>query len=141
VSPGSRIPQVLTAGVIAGCSMLLVGCSSPNPSASSVAGTSIAPGQAVPFNAADNARSEITNGRCTPSSGAWVLKGKARNSATKAKTFQIVVDFVTEPGSTVLGSVVVNLPGVGAKATVPWSATGARGKSHVACVVRQAQAR
>jgi len=62
------------------------------------------------------------------------------NSATKAKTFQIVVDFVTEPGSTVLSSTVVNLPGVGPKATTPWSATGARGQSHVACVVRQAQA-
>jgi hypothetical protein len=144
MSRRSPISGVLAAGV---CSMLLAGCSSSHGPTSSGSATgvatrvsSIAPGQAVPFILADNARSEVTTGVCTQSSGTWVLKGTVRNSATKAKTFQIVVDFVTEPGSTVLSSVEVNLPRVGPKATAPWSARGARGRSHVACVVRQAQA-
>jgi len=152
MSRGSQFSGVVAAGVLAGYSILLAGCSSSRGPTSPEPGTggttpvvtrvsAIAPGEVVPFTLADNARSEVTTGVCTQSSGTWVLTGTVRNSATKAKTFQIVVDFVTEPGSTVLSSVEVNLPRVGPNVTAPWSATGARGRSHVACVVRQAQAR
>lgn len=151
MSRASQVSGVLVSAVFAGCSMLLAGCSSSHPGASSGSGpgaaapvvthvSAITPGEAVPFTLADNARSEVTTGACTQSSGTWVLHGTVRNRATTAKTFQIVVDFVTDPGSTVLSSVEVSLPGVGPKATAPWSVTGARGRSHVACVVRQAQA-
>ncbi len=151
MSRGSRCAGMVAAGALAGCTMLLAGCSSshgPTSSGSATGATTpvvtrvsaIAPGEAVPFTLADNARSEVKTGTCAQSSGTWVLTGTVRNSTTKAKTFQIVVDFVTEPGSTVLGSDEVTLPKVGPRATAPWSATGARGRSHVACVVRQAQA-
>jgi hypothetical protein len=151
MSRASRLSGLVASAALAGCSVLLAGCSSSPPGATSGPGTgvttpvvtrvsAITPGEAVPFTLADNARSEVTTEGCTQSSGTWVLEGTVRNPSTKAKTFQIVVDFVTNPGSTVLSSVEVSLPRVGPKATAPWSATGARGRSHVACVVRQAQA-
>jgi hypothetical protein len=100
----------------------------------------IAPGGLIPFDQAHNARSDVKARACAQISGEWVLKGTVVNVDAKARSFQIVVDFVTQPGSTVLSSTVVNVPSVGPGATAQWSAAGARGKANVACIVRQAQA-
>jgi len=100
----------------------------------------IAPGGTVPFKQADNARSEVEVGSCTEVSGAWRLSGSVHNAAKHARSFQLVVDFVTKPGSTVLATSVVSISGVGAGATAPWSVSGATGASNVGCLLRQAQA-
>jgi hypothetical protein len=63
-----------------------------------------------------------------------------KNSATTARTYQIVVDFVTQPGDTVLGTKIVTTASVNPGATQAWSATSTPGLTHVACVVRQVQA-
>ena len=135
--------------LIVGCSALLASCSSSGssahpttgtPSASSPRTSVIEPGGTVPFKPADNARSEVQAGICTQVSGAWKFSGSVHNATKHAKNFQLVVDFVTKPGSTVLTTSVVSIPAVGAGATTQWSVSGAAGKSNVACVLRQAQA-
>ena len=131
----------LVAGVTVACSALLVGCTSSTPAPPPVRDKTVAitPGRAVPFAQARNARFDVTAGACTPSSGSWVLHGTVRNPTLGATTFQIVVDFVTRIGSTVLATTVVDVPSVAPGATVHWSTTGAHHASDVACVVRQAQ--
>ncbi len=62
-----------------------------------------------------------------------------KNPTTAATGFQIVVDFVTKPGSTVLGTSEVNVANVAPGATASWTATGAQGKSDIGCIVRLAQ--
>ncbi len=119
----------------------LVGCSGGSGGNESVPKTSVlAPGVTVPFDAADNARSEVTIGLCSPQSGAWLAHGSVHNAAAKTKTFKLVVDFASKPGFTVLSSTVVTILDVAPKANVAWSARGARGASAVACILRQAQA-
>ena len=120
--------------------MLFLGCSSSSTSRPPVQTSVIEPGGTVPFNLADNARADVKTQPCTQVNGAWVLNGTVRNTAAKSRSFQIVVDFLTEPGSTILGTTVVNVPSVNPGTTANWSATGARGKSPVGCVVRLAQA-
>lgn len=129
-------------GWFVGCSLLLVACSSTGTGASSSSPRTsvIAPTKSVPFNPAHNVRSDVEVGSCVLKSGQWVLSGTVKSSEPGTKTFQLVIDFVTVPGSTVLSSTVVTLPMVEKGATVHWSATGARGKTHVACLLRQAQA-
>jgi hypothetical protein len=100
----------------------------------------IAPSVSVPFDPAENARAEVAFTACAPTAGAWVVSGTVTNKGSATKTFQLVVDFASVPGSTVLSSAVVTVPDVEEHATVRWSARGARGAAHVACLLRQAQA-
>jgi hypothetical protein len=132
--------------MVAGCSVFLMACSSSSSSSSTTTaprehtGTSvIAPGGTVPFNLSHNARADLVVAPCTQEAGHWVLQGTVTNRAKTTKSFQIVVDFVTKPGSTVLSSSVVNVSGVAPGATTHWSATGAPGHTDVACIIRQAQ--
>jgi len=70
----------------------------------------------------------------------WVLSGKVTNSSQSNRDYQIVVDFVTQPGDTVLDTKIVTTPNVNPGASLPWQATGAAGQKSVACVIRQVQA-
>ena len=134
----------MAAGVAA-CSVLLAACSSSSSPSTTTAppqhtGTSVvAPGATVPFHLSHNARADLVLAACTQSGGQWVLKGTVTNRASTSKSFQIVVDFVTSPGSTVLSTTVVNVSNVAPASTAHWSASGARGKTGVACIIRQAQ--
>ena len=154
------------AGVAVACA-LLAGCSSnKTPSASSSTTTSSGSGSTtttsgsghgsttttphgtttvpvattIPYNPALNARTDVTTSGCTPVLGAWELKGTVKNSASKTRTYQIVVDWITQPGDTVLDTKIVNVPNVASGQSVPWNATGASGDKNLACVVRQVQA-
>jgi len=130
---------------------LLAACSS-NGSATSVSTSTTAPtpttvvpqstvATTIPFDMAKNARQDVTTTRsCTEVKGLWVLSGVVKNSATSARTYQIVVDFVTQPGDTVLGTKIVTTASVNPGATQAWSATSTPGLTHVACVIRQVQA-
>ncbi len=97
------------------------------------------PGTLVPFDLAHNARADVHTAVCRIASGSWLLKGTVTNPGTKATGFQIVVDFVSAKGDTVISTSEVNVPNVAPKASANWSATGAHGKPDVACLVRQAQ--
>ena len=70
----------------------------------------------------------------------WVLSGLVKNSASTARDYQIVVDFVTQPGDTVLDTKIINTTSVNPGATLAWSTRSAPGLAHVACVIRQVQA-
>ncbi len=121
-----------------GCGLVLVGCSS-SPAKAAKKDVQVTPGATVPFSLSHNARSAVKTVSCAEQSGAWVVAGTVRNPTSKATPFQIVVDFVTQPGGTVLSTTVVNVPSVHPGATATWTATGARGDGDVACIVRQAQ--
>lgn len=129
--------------VVSGTALLLAGCSSsPSSTGASTAAppTSIAsPGASVPVIPADNARAEVTPRVCADTANGWVLRGTVKNPGPGSKRFQIVVDYVSRVGSTVLATTVLNLPSVPARGTASWSAVGAKGKSNVNCVVRLAQ--
>jgi hypothetical protein len=137
-----RLRLALLAGgvvIMAGCSSspsAAPGSSSTNPGPpTSVA----APGASIPFTLANDARADVSTHPCTQTSGGWVLDGAVKNPANVAKRFQIVVDFVSRAGSTVLATTILNVPPVAPGATATWAATGAKGKSDVNCVVRLAQ--
>ncbi len=76
---------------------------------------------------------------CRQTAGGWVLDGTVKNPASVDRKFQIVVDFVSRSGSTVLATTVVNVPAVAPGASASWAVTGAKGKPDVNCVVREAQ--
>jgi hypothetical protein len=132
------IPYVVAAAGMAVGSVLLASCSSSEAGPASHA-VEIAPGGKVRFDLAHNARADVRVGRCTETSGAWVLEGLLKNPGTKETNFQIVVDYVTKSGSTVLATTVENVSNVAPGAVASWSATGARGRSDVSCIVRLAQ--
>jgi len=121
----------------AACAVAVGACSS-SPSAKK--SQAVTPGATVPFELAHNARSAVRTTGCAPSGGAWVLTGTVKNATAKATGFQIVVDFVTQPGGTVLATRVVNVAPVSVGATARWTASGAQGHTAgVGCIVRQAQ--
>ncbi len=62
-----------------------------------------------------------------------------RNPAKVHKAFQIVVDFVSQIGSTVVATTVLNVPAVAPGHVATWVAIGGKGKSDLNCVVRLAQ--
>jgi hypothetical protein len=93
----------------------------------------------VPFNQTDNARADVATSVCTDTAQGWALHGTVKNSAAVTKTFQIVVDFLSQPGSTVLATTVLTIGGVPPGRVRAWTALGAKGRSDVACVVRLAQ--
>ncbi|MGD0394871.1 MAG: hypothetical protein ABSC41_19780 [Acidimicrobiales bacterium] len=137
-----------------GVALFLAACSSngsvsptPTSTSSSVVTTSTTVAASstvattIPFVMARNARRDVTTtGSCHEVKGEWVLSGVVRNSATTARTYQIVVDFVTQPGDTVLDTKIVTTPSVSPGAIRVWSATSTPGLTHVACVIRQVQA-
>jgi outer membrane murein-binding lipoprotein Lpp len=126
----------LVLGALVGGAVTLAGCSS-SPSASSDKGpaTSVAaPGASL----SNNARADVSSHSCAQSPSGWVFEGTVKNPSHVERKFQIVVDFVSRTGSTV-ATTVVNVPEVAPGAAVDWSATGAKGKSGVSCVVRTAQ--
>jgi hypothetical protein len=95
----------------------------------------------IPFSLAKNARQDVTTPTpCRHTTGGWVLSGTIRNSATSARTYQIVVDFVSRTGNTVLDTKVITTAPVRSGAVVNWSAKSTLGLTDVACVIRQVQA-
>jgi hypothetical protein len=132
------------AGAAIACT-LLAGCSSNSPSAVTTTSapshaTSSLPGTTtIPYSAKLNARTDVSTSSCNQVNGAWVMKGSVTNSAKKNRNYQIVVDFVTNPGNTVMDTQIINVRDVAPKATKSWTATGAQGKDHLGCVVRQVQ--
>ena len=138
-------------GIGLGAVLLLAGCSSggsstPAPStapASTRTSTSAASASVttIPFSLAKNARRDVaTDGPCTEAGGLWVLHGMVTNSATVSRTYQIVVDFVSQPGDTVLDTKVVTTPRVSPGSKLQWSATSTSGLTSVGCLIRQVQA-
>jgi hypothetical protein len=125
--------------VVVGTSALALTCCSSSSSNQPPATSVVKPGATVPFNPADNVRSDVTVGSCTDSSAGWVVHGTVVNPGPGSRKYQIVVDFVTHPGSTVVATTVVNVPTVAAGSSGTWSAVGAKGKTGVDCVVRLAQ--
>ncbi len=121
---------------------LTAGCSSsPSATSSTDAGTTsvVAPGASIPFNPANDARADVSTRPCVQTTSGWVLTGSVKNPGPVGKRFQVVVDFVSRAGSTVLATTVLDVPEVAPGARLTWSATGAKGKADVACVVRFAQ--
>lgn len=111
-------------------------------SAASPAGGA-APSVTVPkYVASENARKEVTASSCKHDGATgWRLKGTVTNSSPSARSYSIVVDFVSSKGDTVLDTKVIHVRRVAPKASARWSATGAAGQSNVTCVIRQALGR
>ena len=129
---------------VAVCAVACAACASsgntdPGTTPAAPQTSAIAPNKVVPFDPADNVRSDVAVTACAPAAGSWVASGTVTNPGA-TRSFRLVVDFTSVPGSTVLSSTVVTIPDVKAHSTVPWSASGARGHSDVACLLRQAQA-
>jgi hypothetical protein len=96
----------------------------------------------VPYSPTRNARADVTTGAiCSKGqSNAWVLDGHVNNPSHQIQTFTIVVDFVDQPGNTVLDTQIVHVPSVEPNKNVAWSATWKDAGAALACIVRQVQA-
>jgi hypothetical protein len=125
---------------------LMAGCSSKGPQSSTTTrpATTATPATVattIPFSIAKNARQDVTTPTpCRDTSSGWVLSGTIKNSAPSARTYQIVVDFVTTSGNTVLDTKVITTGPVRPGAVKNWSAESTAGLTGVACVIRQVQA-
>jgi hypothetical protein len=93
-----------------------------------------------PYNAARNARGEVTSGHCIGNKTAgYVLQGMVRNSATSSRTYSIVVDFITNPGDTVMATRIVKVGPLAPNKSANWSTPAAgQGHANLNCVIRQA---
>lgn len=102
-----------------------------------------APAITVPkYVASENARKEVTAGSCKHDGATgWRLKGTVTNSSSSARSYSIVVDFVSSKGDTVLDTKVIHVRRIAPKASARWSAIGAAGRPNVTCVIRQAMGR
>jgi hypothetical protein len=140
--------------LLAVASLVLAACASPHSTTSagtssttSIRGAAHAstpvPGATeVPYNKYKNARLDVSVlGACTrQANGAWILRGTVINPDPVNPTgFSIVVDFVHEPGGTVLDTVIVRVPPVEPKNTATWHASWSYAGSGLTCLVRQAQ--
>lgn len=149
VLPRSRRSGPSAALAAVGVALLLAACSS-NKAASTTTSEATSTTAAVhapttvttiPFSIAKNARQDVTTtGSCSDVGGHWVLHGVVKNSAKAARAYQIVVDFVSRPGNTVLDTKIVNTASIKPGGSLSWSAKSTSGLTHVACVIRQVQA-
>lgn len=94
----------------------------------------------IPYNAALNARQDVTLGVCTNAFGTWTGTGTVHNSSGNARDYQIVVDYITQPGDTVQSTQIVTTPTVQPGATINWKTSGSAPDPHTICVIRQVQA-
>jgi hypothetical protein len=134
------VRPVFIAGFSVGlCALLVAGCSSAPSTPKGFTAVTLKPGVLVPFKLANNARADVHAGTCKKVSGTWEMTGIMRNPSSATKSFQIVVDFVTVKGDTVISTAEVNIAHLARSSSVDWTATGAKGKSDIACVIRQAQ--
>ena len=92
--------------------------------------------------AAHNVRKDVSTTGCAQAgSGRWRLNGTATNPLSSPRAYSIVVDFVTVRGDTVVDTKVLTVGPIAPKSAVGWSVTGAAGRHHVTCVIRQALAK
>lgn len=148
---GVRSPTVVQAMAMLVGILLLAGCSANTTSSSTSATRSTSgpttttrslPGvTTIPYSPAKNARRDVTtSGPCRMTGTSWEFAGSVTNSSSSARSYQIVVDFVTQPGDTVLDTTIVTTASVRPGGSLPWTTTGAAGQKDVACVIRQVQA-
>lgn len=132
-----------------GLALLTAGCSSHSsapPAAASASAVKSTPVVAyspviVHYDPKKNARSALTTvGPCTQSGEDWVLRGNVTNTAQTARSYQIVIDYVTVPGDTVIATRIVDTSSVKPGATTTWAASAKTAEQHTGCFVRQVQA-
>ena len=93
----------------------------------------------LPFDIKHNARADVVSGACVSAATRWTFSGTVHNGASAARRYQIIVDFTSIPGSTVMDTKVDNIASVAAHQTQPWSVTSSSGLGNVNCVIRYAQ--
>jgi hypothetical protein len=139
---GNSLVRLLCSACFVGGVVSMAGCSSSSSGSSRQPATvtSVAsPGASVPYRPSNNARHDVSSGTCTESAQGWTLHGTVKNPGPDTKSFQIVVDFVSRPGFTVLATNVVEVHQVPPGRTTAWTVIGAKGESGVTCIVRLAQ--
>jgi len=93
----------------------------------------------IPFDIKHNARADVVPGACVPSGGRLTMSGSVMNSSQVTRRYQIVVDFTSVPGNTVLDTKIVNIASLASQQKIQWSATSNVGISNANCVIRFAQ--
>jgi hypothetical protein len=109
----------------------------------SIAPTTTSTSVVVPdYDPAKNVRRDVNPGACVDGGDkGWSFDGTVTNSAAGSRGYSIVVDFITNPGDTVMATRVVTVPAVAPQATQNWNVSGAvPGQKDLNCVVRQALA-
>jgi len=145
VSPSGRRRVALavcaTIGVIALLAVIIgVGVGTSPGNSTSTTTSTIAVPTSVPYNPLLNARADVTTELCLQGAHGWTLRGTVHNGRSYARRYQIIVDYTSIPGSTVLDTRFVNIAVVASHQSVSWSATGAAGLANVNCVIRFVQA-
>jgi hypothetical protein len=87
-----------------------------------------------------NARYDVTEGPCLSVNDHWSFSGSVHNSSRVLhRRYELVIDFISQPGDTVLDTKIVNIAHVNPHQTVRWRVIGAPGQPKVGCVLRFAQ--
>lgn len=144
-SGGSSSPSTTAGSQSAGTSTTSSSSGSATTAASPGSSTTNSvPGSTttIPYDPSKNARQDVTTtGPCDQVRGSWVLHGSVKNPTSSAHSYEIVVDFVTQPGDTVLDTKIVDTASIQPGHVAAWHTTGAAGQTNVACIIRQAQTR
>ena len=147
-NPG-RHRRGLVVCAVGAIALALGGCSSGSGSSGAGSASKEASGSSdgattsvsvPPYNASRNARGDVSSGHCTGNRTAgYFLQGMVRNSATSSRTYSIVVDFITNPGDTVMATRIVNVGPLVPNKSANWSTPAAgEGRANLNCVIRQA---
>ena len=137
----SRVPVI--AGAVAAVVLVAIiigvvaSSSSPKKSASSTTTVSTT---TIPNDFKNNARQDVSVGSCVHQNGEWVLSGGIVNSAKVARKYQIIVDYVTPTGGTVVDSATLEVAKVKPAQRYSWRLGGAKGVAHANCVIRNVRA-
>jgi len=98
-------------------------------------------GTTIPYSVTNNARRDVSAVQpCTKSADLWYFHGTVRNSRKTALKYQLIVDFVTLSGGTVLDEKIINISHVAPAATKSWATSGAPHQVNVGCVLVSARA-
>jgi hypothetical protein len=132
----AAVAAVLVVGALA--AVLATAGSSPSNTTTSHPSTTLTRTTII-FHHNLNARYDVTEGACISVNDHWSFSGTVHNGSRFHRRYELVIDYISQPGDTVLDTKVVHIAHVNPHQTVHWRAVGAPGEPKVACVLRFAQ--
>lgn len=125
-------------GLAVAALLLAGGCSSsPSPKASSstTRPTTAGTGTTTGGGSSSAGSKDVKMTRCETQGTTWIMDGTVTNSSSASRSYAITVDFDQKPSGTVITSRVVSTGPIKPGDEIVFGASGAKGKTDIACVI------